>query len=304
MSMPTQEHTVTAPGGRRLRVLEAGDPGGVPVVAHHGSPGCGALYPEWIRDAQQRGIRLIGFDRPGYGGSTACPGRSVADAASDVEAIADQLGLERLLVWGVSGGGPHALACGALLADRVIAVSTLASFAPYPAEGIDWFAGMGDYNVEEFGLALKGRAALESLVQVNLQAMHTTDLEQVLEGLQSILSPADNAALNPQASEFFYGASSLGGGIAATKDGLIDDDLAFVKPWGFAAEDIEVPVLLWQGGQDWMVPFAHGKWLAARIPGVDARLLPEEGHLTLPLQRVSETHAWLLAQAERDRSRP
>ena len=152
---------IQTPDGRILAVDEAGDPAGVPVVVHHGTPGLRPHYAPLVGpDAQERGIRLIGYDRPGYGGSTPRPGRTVGDAAADVDAICDALGLDRICTWGISGGGPHALACAALLPDRVAAAASVAGIAPHDAEGLDWLAGMGAANVEEFGLTLQGRAAL------------------------------------------------------------------------------------------------------------------------------------------------
>lgn len=148
--------------GRTLHVYDEGDPGGVAVVFHHGTPACGRLHPHDIADARERGIRLIGFDRAGYGASSASPGRSVADVAADVAALLDSLGADRFATWGHSGGGPHALACAALLPDRCVAAAALASIASYGAEGLDWVAGMGELNVEEFGLALDGGEAHEA----------------------------------------------------------------------------------------------------------------------------------------------
>ena len=151
--------------GRTLRVVEAGIPDGVPILVHHGTPGSGLFYPPWVSDAEERGIRLLGYDRPGYGSSTPSPGRSVASAADDVVAIAEALGLKRLSTWGLSGGGPHALACAALLPNLVVAAAALAPPAPYGSDGLDWFAGMGEQNVVEFGSAVGGRDQLERFVE-------------------------------------------------------------------------------------------------------------------------------------------
>ncbi len=153
--------SVTTPDGRTLRLYQAGAGDGPVVLVHHGTPMSGLLFDPHVRDAEERGIRLIGYDRPGYGGSTPAPGRSVADVADDVRAIADAVEVERLAVWGISGGGPHALACAALASDRVAAVASLASVAPIDAEGLDWFAGMGQTNLDEFDLARRGREVLE-----------------------------------------------------------------------------------------------------------------------------------------------
>jgi Predicted hydrolases or acyltransferases (alpha/beta hydrolase superfamily) len=146
--------TVELPDGRLLQTAEGGDPAGVPVFVHHGSPGSGILDPAWERDAASRGLRLITYARPGYGRSTRSAGRVVADAAHDVAALANELGIDRFLSWGVSGGGPHVLACAALLPARVVAVASLAAAAPFDGEGLDFFAGMGPANIKEFGITV------------------------------------------------------------------------------------------------------------------------------------------------------
>jgi pimeloyl-ACP methyl ester carboxylesterase len=291
-AVATREHTVSGPGGRELRVRELGDPDGVPVLAHHGTPGCGAVYERWREDAEQRGIRLIGYDRPGYGGSDRQHGRSVADAAADVEAICDQLGLDRILTHGRSGGGPHALACAALLPDRVAAAATLCSVGPFKADGLDFLAGMGEDNVVEFGAALEGEEKLAPLLEQIAAGVFAADPEGLAAEVASLLSPPDVAVVNGGlAAELL---DSFRVGVGETRVGWIDDDLAFTRPWGFDLASIEVPVGLWQGHQDLMVPLAHGEWLAAHIPGVDAHLSPDDGHLSIEQGRIGDVHAWLL----------
>src|SRR6185437_625471 len=153
------ERTVRTPDGRTLAVEESGDPAGWPVLVHMGTPNSRHLYGPNAADAAGRGLRLISYDRPGYGGSTPHPGRTVADCAGDVRAICAGLGIGRLAMWGISGGGPHVLACAALLPDLVTAAAALASLAPYGAEGLDFFAGMGQDNVDDMRLALADEAA-------------------------------------------------------------------------------------------------------------------------------------------------
>jgi pimeloyl-ACP methyl ester carboxylesterase len=287
-----QEEIVNIGAGRELRVVEAGDPGGAAVVIHHGTPGSRLLFGPWVEDAERRGIRLIGYERPGYGGSTRQPGRSVADAASDVAAIADALEIARLAVWGGSGGGPHALACAALLPGRVAAAATLASVAPYPADGLDWLAGMGEDNIGEFNAALRGPEELEPLLERLVAGLLAADPETIADEMRSLLSPADAAVLTGEVAAFMHG--SMNAGLLGGVHGWLDDDLAFAKPWRFRLDEIEVPVLVWQGMQDKFVPPAHGEWLAAHVRGAEARLAPEDGHLTLAARRIPEVHAWLL----------
>jgi pimeloyl-ACP methyl ester carboxylesterase len=244
-----------------------------------------------VEDAESRGIRFLGYDRPGYGGSDAQPGRTVADAAADVAAIADALGIERLAVWGLSGGGPHALACAALLPERVGAAGTLASVAPYGPGDLAWFDGMGEDNVKEFKAALAGRETLAPMLAAWAAEIAALPPEALVDVFRSLVSPADGAVLTGDYAEYVHAA--IGAGLAPGIEGWLEDDLAFTRDWGFDLAEIGIPVQLWQGGEDRFVPFAHGRWLAQRIPGVDARLSDEDGHFTLQLRRVPELHAWL-----------
>jgi pimeloyl-ACP methyl ester carboxylesterase len=289
------EHLIAADGGRVLRVVESGDPDGFPVVIHHGTPGCAVPYAPHDDDAARRGIRLVAYDRPGYGGSSRHAGRTVADAANDVATIGDALGFERFATWGISGGGPHALACAALLPDRVVAAAGLASAAPFDAEGLDPLEGMGEQNVVEFQAVLEGEAAIRPLHERDAPAFVAGGPEGLREGISTLLSPVDRAALTGELAQSLY--DSFAGAVASGVDGWVDDDLAFVAPWGFDVGTIRVPVLLRQGVQDLFVPPAHAEWLAAHIPGVDARLTPEDGHLTVFANRVPEVHAWLLERS-------
>jgi pimeloyl-ACP methyl ester carboxylesterase len=290
--MPARERTIDGPGGRALRVVEDGDPRGVPCVVHHGTPGCRLLPSWWVDDAAERGLRLIGYDRPGYGGSAPDPGRDVAAAAADVAAVADALGLEGFVTHGASGGGPHALACAALLGDRVPAAAVLAGVAPWEAEGLDWLAGMGEDNLQEFGAALRGADELAPMLDQWREHLAGATADRLREEMASLLSPPDATVISGRFAEWL--AASFQGAVAERADGWVDDDLAFTRPWGFALDDIRAPVLLWQGRQDRMVPPAHGEWLAERLPDADARLTEEDGHLTLLVSRIGEVHAWLL----------
>jgi pimeloyl-ACP methyl ester carboxylesterase len=219
------------------------------------------------------------YSRPGYAGSTPQPGRSVADAAADVAAVLDALRADTFVTMGWSGGGPHALACAALLPDRCAAATSLAGVAPYPADGLDWLAGMAPENVEEFSAAIEGEQALTETVQRmarDLQGVQGADVAAALGGL---LSDVDKKALTGEFADTLADTSrkALSTGIA----GWRDDDLAFTRHWGFDLDSIRRPVAVWQGGQDRMVPFSHGQWLAAHIPTARVHLYPDEGHLSL-----------------------
>jgi pimeloyl-ACP methyl ester carboxylesterase len=287
--------SVTTSDGRTLTVREGGDPQGFPILSISGTPGSSTLYEPHVRDAAECGIRLFSYDRPGYGGSTRQKGRTVADCAADIAAVCDALGVERFCVWGISGGGPHALAAAALLPDRVIAAAALASVAPYDAEGLDYLEGMGEQNVEEFGAILEGEEAQRDSVDRQRQELLSATPGQLVDLWQTLLGPSDREVATGVLAAFLL--DHIRAGIGATGDGWIDDDVAFVSPWGFDLASIRVPVQLWQGEQDQFVPYAHGVWLAAHIPGVDARLTAEDGHLTLAERRVPAVHRWLLEHA-------
>src|SRR5438552_9823090 len=287
--------SVTTPDGRTLTVREGGDQAGVPVLSMSGTPGSSTLYEPHVRDAREQGIRLLSYDRPGYGGSSRDKGRNVAACAADVEAVCDALGLERVCVWGISGGGPHALAAAALLPERVAAAAALASAARYDAEGFDFFEGMGELNVEAFGVVFEGEEAQRASMQRQREELLAATPDQLTELWQTLLGPADREVATGEFAAFLL--EHLWAGIGPGGDGWLDDDRAFVAPWGFDLGLIRVPVLVWQGEQDKFVPFGHGVWLAEHIPGVDARLTAEDGHLTLGQRRIPEVHAWLLERA-------
>jgi pimeloyl-ACP methyl ester carboxylesterase len=278
--------------GRRLAVLDAGAESGPAVFVSHGTPGSGLLWREAVEDAESRGMRLLGYDRPGYGRSDPHPGRRVADAGGDVVAIADALGIDRFAVEGGSGGGPHALACAALLPDRLVAAACLAGVAPYPAEGLDWLDGMGEDNVEEFSAVLAGRDELEAFVRAMTDGMLAAEPDALAETLRTLCSPVDVAVLTGEFAEYMRAAMRRG--VGESIEGWIEDDFAFVSPWGFELGDIHVPVQLWHGAEDRFVPIAHGRWLAKRIPGVDAHLSDDDGHLTIQLGCIGDVHASLL----------
>jgi pimeloyl-ACP methyl ester carboxylesterase len=286
-----REHEIATADGRTLHAYEAGDPDGELVVVHHGTPCSGLLARWWAEDAAARGIRLVGYDRPGYGGSDRHPGRSIADVAGDVAVIADHFGAVRLRTWGVSGGGPHALACAALLPDRVVAAAALASVAPYGADGLHWSDGMGQDNLDEFAAAEAGEGALRPFLAEASAGLLAAGPEGLADEMRSILGDPDVAVLTGEVASFMY--QWLAGGQRAGFDGWLDDDLAFVRDWGFDLAAVRVPLLLLQGRHDLMVPYAHGGWLARHIPTATARLTDHDGHLTL-VSDVGPVHAWLL----------
>jgi pimeloyl-ACP methyl ester carboxylesterase len=271
--------TITLTDGRELEVEVSGPDGGPVLVFHHGTPGGSEQMRAMARAAEARGLRLVTWSRPGYGASTRQAGRSVADVVADTAAVLDHLGAESCLVAGWSGGGPHALACGALLPDRVRGVLCIAGVAPYAAEGLDFLAGMGEDNIEEFGAALEGEHTLRPWLDAQRPEMLELTADAVADSLGNLVPPVDVAVLTGEFAEDL--ASEFRQALSVGVDGWLDDDLAFTRPWGFELADIAVPTYLWQGSDDLMVPFAHGRWLAGRIPGVTAHLEQGEGHLSI-----------------------
>lgn len=280
--------------GRKLQVREEGDPRGVPIFALHGTPGSRLVYPPHSEDAVAKRIRLISYDRPGYGGSTPNPGRRVGDTASDIAAIADGLGVDRFAVWGHSGGGPPALACAALLEKRVVGAVSLAGVAPYPAEGLDWLAGTGELNDIDFRLMLKDRRAWEMKSRSDREKRLGWTPDQLRDGFSSLCSEVDRRALTDEFVEFLLlqGREALRPG----DEGMRDDNLSTIMPWGFDLGRIRVPVQIWHGGQDRFVPVTHGQWVSARIPNADVHLERDQGHLTTFIRRVPVAQSWLRAK--------
>jgi pimeloyl-ACP methyl ester carboxylesterase len=284
------ERTVRTPDGRTLAVEIGGDPAGKPVLVHMGTPNSRRLYGPNVADARERGLRLIGYDRPGYGASSPHPGRTVADCAADVRAICATLHIDRLAMWGISGGGPHVLACAALLPGLVAAAASLASLAPYDAEGLDYFAGMGEDNVEDMQLYLKDQDAARAKTESDREKMLSATATDVADSLQSLLTPTDAAVLTGEMAEFLVSSSREG--LELSSEGWWEDS-CMLQPWGFSLADISIPVMIMHGRQDRFVPFTHGEWLAKHVPAAEVRLLDDDGHLTLFERRIPEVHAWL-----------
>jgi pimeloyl-ACP methyl ester carboxylesterase len=286
------EHSISTPDGRTLAVQDLGDPAGKPVLVHAGTPNSRHIYAPQVADAAERGLRLVCWDRPGYGGSTPQQGRTVADVTADVRTICAALGFERAATWGISGGGPHALACAALLPDLVAAAASLASPAPYPAEGIgDYFAGMGEDNIEDVQLLVSDEAAAMEKHKQEWAEMREVTADILAASIASMLTPVDAAVLTGELAEYF--AFTMRDGLTPGPEGYWDDSLALIRPWGFELSAISVPVLLLHGRHDQFVPQSHGAWLAGQIPGVEARLLDDDGHLTLGSNHIGDVHAWL-----------
>ncbi len=281
------EWFVTTPDGRTLAVEDVGDRDGRPVMVHVGTPGGRRLYgPRTLADAERRGLRLISYDRPGYGGSTPQPGRSMSDCAADVRVICAALGISRLAMWGVSGGGPHMLACAALLPDLVPAVASFASLAPCDAEGLDWLSGFSQEAIDEARLTLADQAEARAWFRKEREKILAAPPAEVAVAMQARAGGADLALF---ADEVVSVQQALAPGI----EGSWDDCVAQLTPWGFDVAQISVPVLLLHGGQDRAVPFSHSQWLASRIPGAESLFFEDEGH-GLQESHIEDVHAWLI----------
>jgi pimeloyl-ACP methyl ester carboxylesterase len=265
--------------GRDLDVIVDGPASRSALVLIDGSPTGVAASPKEVGAAAAHDLRFVTFGRPGYADSTRLPGRSVADLAPDIRALAAEIGLDRLFVIGWSGGGPHALACAALLPDLVAGAATMAGVAPYEAEGLDWFAGMAPANLAEFRAAATDPVALQGILERFAADHREVTGDQIADALGELLPPVDRASLTGEFAE--HTAALIRDAVRTGIWGWFDDDLAFVRDWGFGLGDIRVPVALWQGTEDAMVPFAHGRWLADHVPGATSRLLEGEGHLSL-----------------------
>lgn len=276
------EFDMETPDGRTIHVYDTGASGDRDLVVfwHHGTPNTGAPPEPLLPTAARLRIRLVSFDRPGYGGSTPRPGRSVGSVADDVALVADRIGVRGFAAMGHSGGGPHALATAALLPDRVVAVVSMAGLAPFEADDLDWFRGMAVSGEASLRAAAAGRATKEQH-----ERAHGADYDPEF-------TAGDLAALSGSWSWLNHVVE------AGSRHGpapLIDDDLAYVSPWGFDPGDIVAPTLVLHGTLDTVVPCTHGEWLAAHCSVAELRLCDGEGHISV-LAHATAALTWLREQ--------
>jgi pimeloyl-ACP methyl ester carboxylesterase len=286
----SREFDIRAGFGRVVHVYDDGDPAGPLLIYHHGTPLSGLLPSLWAHAAREEGVRLVSFDRAGYGGSDRHPGRRIADVVADTEAVADVLDVKRFLVFGESGGGPYALGCATLLPARVIAAVCMSGPAPFDADGLDFMAGMGQDNIDEFNAALAGEDSLRTYLSEQREAILATNPQTMHQVMESLLSPVDKAVLTGDLLDWLHTASLRG--LQPGYDGWLDDDAASIRPWGFDLHDNRVPVLIQAGKQDRFVPLAHAHWLVDNIPVTTDALSADDGHLTL-LTDFQRTVRWL-----------
>jgi len=277
------ESTLVLADGRSLHYYDTAPSSAadLAVVWLHGTPNLGEPPQPLFAAAAERGIRFVSYDRPAYGASTEQPGRDVACAAQDVAAVADALGIRRFAVFGHSGGGPHALACAARMPDRVVAAVDISGTAPYGGEGLDFYAGINSSGEAELRAAVLGREALAKWLESS-------------EFDPEMFTPADHASLG---AAWAWLGRIAGKALEDGLTGMVDDDLAYVGPWGFDPAAIDVPVLICHGDQDRVVPPAHSRWLAEHIPTAELRVYEGDGHVSVLDSAAVPALDWIRAQA-------
>ena len=276
--------------GRELEIHDNGITSDRAIVFHHGTPGHVSMWSEWLEAAAAAGIRAFAYSRAGYGTSDRNPGRSVISVNNDIAQLLDAKGISKFVSIGWSGGGPHCIAN--TFEPRNVGAISLAGVGAYGVDDLDFLEGMGPENHDEFGAALKGEAVIDQWMEDNAVAMKVVTGDQIREAFGGLIGDADKAVLEGEAADHM--ASSMRSALAVSFDGWIDDDLVFVKNWGFDLSAITKPVFLWQGDDDFMVPHAHSYWLEKHIPTATLSFKPGEGHISLGIRYRSE----ILKQAQ------
>ncbi|HSJ35466.1 MAG TPA: alpha/beta hydrolase [Acidimicrobiia bacterium] len=244
---------------------------------HHGTPGSACGYRIVEEPAHERGLRVVWISRPGYGDSSRQPGRRVVDIVSDTAEVLDALGVNSCVVGGGSSGGPHALACAALL-DPAMAALVVSSHATFDAERLDYLAGMGEDNIAEYGAALKGEETLRNYLDNLREQLLGVAVDGFIEAFSSSLPEVDRAVLTDEFAE--DAIADVQEALRVGVDGWVDDMLAFTKPWGFDLEEVTRPTMIWHSSEDLLKPLAHGRWLASHVPEASMHLFEGEGHLS------------------------
>ena len=281
----------TAANGNRIDYFDFNSDATDVLIYHPGTPAAGPITEEVANAALKHNFRILQLIRPGYGQSTREPGRTVADVARITAELADHLEVDRFVSMGWSGGGPHVLATVALLPERCMAGMCLAGVGMYGQDDLDFLAGMGEDNVDEFGAAASGEPALRTYLEPIGEYLKTITGETIVDSMRSLLPPVDQEALTGEHGDEMAGVFRWA--VSTGVDGWLDDDIAFANPWGFELSQIVNPLTVWQGSEDLMVPFEHGKWLAKHIPNADVQLIQGEGHLSIGTRALDEGFAFL-----------
>ena len=276
--------------GRELEIADNGINSESAIVFHHGTPGHASSWTDWLESAATAGIRAIAYSRAGYGTSDRNPGRSVINVNSDIAQVLDAKNITKFVSIGWSGGGPHCLAN--TFEPRNVGAISLAGVGAFGVDDLDFLEGMGPENHDEFGAALKGEAVIDQWMNDNAGAMKSVTGSDIIEAFGGLIGDADKAVL--EGGEADAMAASMRSALAVSFDGWIDDDLVFVKKWGFEPEAITKPVFLWQGDDDFMVPHAHSYWLEKHIPTATLSFKPGEGHISIGVKYRAD----ILAQAQ------
>jgi pimeloyl-ACP methyl ester carboxylesterase len=245
------------------------------ILFHHGTPGDCTAWQKWFKDIP--GVLAIAASRPGYGLSDRNKGRTVASDLSDQNQLLDHFNIEKFVSVGWSGGGPHALGMSRNL--KCQGVITLAGVGEWGNSDLNFLEGMGPENHEEFGAALNGENAIKKWMQENTAAFKNVTGADLITSFGGLIGEADKKALTPTVAE--EEAASYRRALSVSYNGWLDDDLAFVQPFGFNLNEINKPVLVWQGDDDFMVPRAHSQWLASKIPTAKLNFVPGHGHISL-----------------------
>jgi pimeloyl-ACP methyl ester carboxylesterase len=276
--------------GRELEILDNGINSERAIVFHHGTPGHVSMWADWLEAAAAVGIRALSYSRAGYGTSDRNPGRSVVSVNSDIAQLLDSKGITKFVSIGWSGGGPHCIAN--TFEPRNVGAISLAGVGAYGVDDLDFLEGMGPENHDEFGAALQGEAVIDQWMQENVLGMKSVTGEEIREAFGGLIGDADKAVLEGETANQM--AATMRSAVAVSFDGWIDDDLVFIKSWGFDLAAITKPVYLWQGDDDFMVPHAHSYWLEKHIPTASLTFKPGEGHISLGVKYRDE----ILAQAQ------
>ena len=261
--------------GRNFEYEDNGVKSDQAILFLHGTPGAAKVWSQWLPEVTD--CLAIAASRAGYGKSDRHKGRTVADDLADQQALLDHFHIKEFVSIGWSGGGPHSI--NMTRDPRSRGAITLAGVGEWGHADLDFLADMGPENEEEFGEALKGEAAIQAWMSKSAPAFKNITGPEVIAAFGGLIGDADKAALTPEVAEDM--ATGLRHAVVDSFDGWADDDLAFVQKFGFDLGAINKPVLVWQGDDDFMVPKAHGEWLAKHIPTAKLNFVPGHGHISL-----------------------